>query len=929
MGVDLAALSSPGQEAPACATVAPGGEIEAALIIVDGEGRVRYWDANARALYGWSAEEAASRNLGEMLVGPEGLDQAAEIMASVMAGEAWEGVFRVYRKDGSTFDAFVRDIPLRQHGLVTGVIGLSIPATTQDLSQQSSRLDGFAGGRLADFLATQQATRAAAASADGWLDSYREAAREAITEPTLDVLLRNALEAIKKTLEADAVSLLLANDDGNMLVARAATGLGRDVELGLGIPAGAGVSGRVLASGEPLIIDELSNADVLSSTLRTSGSRSYVGVPLSQTSRLGVLHATSRSPGKFSTGDAELLTLFAGPLASAIERVRLFEAEQSARRSAEEAVGRAERTADRLRGLQRITASLASASTAQEVCDTILDEAAPGLAEDAERAIWMMRDSRLLLVAGQGTSAEYPEIPLDPSLPAAENLRSGRPLFVQSSSELARRWPRLADGPTQSFAAFPLIAAGRQLGVMALGFREEHVFDEDERSYLATIAEQAAQALARADDLAALEAAHTLAEKRREQLDVLSNASKRLAESLDLEVTLQTVAELGVPRLADRCAVYLLEESKISKHVLAPELNDDERQLFESNEPSLGAMTGVGAAIRTGHIEYFPHVDDSMLVAAARSDEELDLLRRVGLGGVLIVPLRARGRNLGALAFVNRAGRDMSLTDRTLAEELAARAAVTIDNSLSYRREAEVAARFAASLLPATLPSIPGLDIAARYQAGSKTFDVGGDFYDVWRGGPDTWFVMVGDVQGKGVEAAALTSLARYTVKSAAIAAQSPANLLGHLNEAMIRNFIEAADDPEHPWDDARLCTCLVIRLARGSRGWTATVSAGGHPLPLLRHPDGTVETLGRPGLLLGVTETAAYEEWSYAIGSGSHLVCFTDGLTDRTGPTDVPESLLAGLDGSAASVAEAIFLAAPTRKANQDDLVVLSVAFE
>jgi GAF domain-containing protein len=799
--------------------------------------------------------------------------------------------------------------------------------------------------RLAEFLAAERATRAAAGAAEQWLEPYRRAEREALSQPGLDVMLRAALVAIAGMLDADAASLLLANDDGSELTARAATGLGIDLELGLSIPAGAGLSGRVLASGEPLIIDDVSGFELVSNTLRSSGARAYVGVPLLGDRRLGVLHATSRTPGKFSEQDAELLALFAGPIASAIERVRLFEAERAARSSAEtataraeqataraeQATARAEQAAERLLGLQRVTAALANASTVEEVCGVILDEAAADLGGKAERGIWMLRDSRLMLVAGQGQSADYPEIPLDPSLPAAENLSSGEPLFVESRAELARRWPVLAEGPTESFAGLPLIVAGRRLGVMALGFRQAHVFGEAERSYLSTIAEQAAEALMRADDRAALQAAREVAEERRERLDFLFQASERLADSLDLEVTLQTVAELGVPKLADRCALYLVEESKVSKRVLAPTLNEDELALFESNDVILSAVSGVGAVIRTGRAVYLPRVEDSMLVAGAQSQEELDLLRRVGFGGLLVVPLRARGRNLGALAFVNREGRDMPPSDRALAEELAARAAVTIDNALLFRREAEVARRLSASLLPASLPSIPGLEIAARYDAGSKSFDVGGDFYDVWSVSPDVWLVMVGDVQGKGVEAAAVTSFARYTVKSAAMSESSPAQLLGHLNKAVIRNILDTATDPDHPWDDARLCSAVLIRLEKRPSGWTATVSCAGHPLPLLRQPDGTVEALGRPGLLLGVSEDVPYEEWVVDISAASCLACFTDGVGDA-GEADLGNGsgpALPRLLGSAAHVADSICSAARARPAPQDDVVVLVITFE
>ena len=386
----------------------------------------------------------------------------------------------------------------------------------------------------------------------------------------------------------------------------------------------------------------------------------------------------------------------------------------------------------------------------------------------------MLRDSRLLLVAGLGLSAEYPEIPLDPSLPAAENLREGVPLFVETRAELARRWPVLAGGTTSSFAGLPLIVEGQRLGVMAVAFREEHDFAPDEREYLSAVAEQAAAALARAQARTALREARDLAEARREQLDFLAKASERLSGSLNLDVTLQAVAELGVPRVTDRCALYLVEDATISKQVLAPQLTADESQLFEETGPTLLALSGVGAVIRTGRPEYIEEIDDRMLAAGANSPEHMDLLRRVGFGGLFIVPLRARGRTLGALAFVNRKGRPMRDGERLLAEELSARAAMAIDNALLYRTESHIARRLAQSLLPARLPTIEGFDMAVRCQTGTAGLEVGGDFYDVRRTGEDEFIVLIGDVQGKGVEAAAVTGLARHTVRACALSGTAP-----------------------------------------------------------------------------------------------------------------------------------------------------------
>ncbi len=269
--------------------------------------------------------------------------------------------------------------------------------------------------------------------------------------------------------------------------------------------------------------------------------------------------------------------------------------------------------------------------------------------------------------------------------------------------------------------------------------------------------------------------------------------------------------------------------------------------------------------------------------------------------------------------------------DRALAEELAARAAVTIDNVLAYKREAEVAARLAASLLPSSLPEIDGVELAAAHQVGSETFEVGGDFYDVWPESEDSFFLMVGDVQGKGIEAAAVTSFARYTVKAVSLGERSPARLLERLNQALVRQLLQTTASSGHSWEDARLCTCLLIRLDRvPGAGWSAIVSSAGHPLPVLRTSSGAVETVGSSGLLLGVDARYEYVEATVAIAPGSCLVAFTDGVDDWSSGSvgGVPADVLRRAAGGARAIVEAVRRAAPSDTRRRDDLVVLTACF-
>ena len=145
------------------------------------------------------------------------------------------------------------------------------------------------------------------------------------------------------------------------------------------------------------------------------------------------------------------------------------------------------------------------------------------------------------------------------------------------------------------------------------------------------------------------------------------------------------------------------------------------------------------------------------------------------------------------------------------------------------------------SLLPPVLPSIAGVELAARYRPAGEGNEVGGDFYDVFATGRDDWAVVMGDVCGKGAAAAAVTALARYTLRAAAMQARKPSRVLATLNEALRRQQT-----------DQRFCTVAYVRVRRVEQRIRATIACGGHPLPLILRANGRVETAGVPGTMLG-----------------------------------------------------------------------------
>jgi PAS domain S-box-containing protein len=272
--------------------------------------------------------------------------------------------------------------------------------------------------------------------------------------------------------------------------------------------------------------------------------------------------------------------------------------------------------------------------------------------------------------------------------------------------------------------------------------------------------------------------------------DFLAEAGAILDSSLDYEETLGNVTQIAVPEVADWCAVSILDESGVLQEVATahvdPAKREVGRQLRERFPPDPESTTGTVGVARTGKVEYVPEVTDEMLVAGIPDPEQLRLVRQLGLKSVIIAPLKARDRSLGTITLANaESGRIFEQADVQLAEELARRAGVAIDNARLYTERSRIAHTLQARLLPDRLPDVRGLEIAARYRAAGELNEVGGDFYDVFERGDGSWGLVVGDVSGKGAEAAAVTALARYTLRAVARDG-SPADGLVRLNEAMV-----------------------------------------------------------------------------------------------------------------------------------------------
>jgi len=193
----------------------------------------------------------------------------------------------------------------------------------------------------------------------------------------------------------------------------------------------------------------------------------------------------------------------------------------------------------------------------------------------------------------------------------------------------------------------------------------------------------------------------------------------------------------------------------------------------------------------------------------------------------------------------------------------------------SWSRFADVAQTLQQSLLPPELPHVPGLEVAAHYRAAGDGTEVGGDFYDLFETAKDDWSLVIGDVQGKGARAAAITALARYTIRAAAMKNRKPSVILSVLNQAVLE---------QHP---ERHCTVAFARLRRTGGRLRLTVASGGHPLPLLVRGD-QISSIGRTGLLVGAFEEFHVPDSTIDLAAGDTIVVYTDGVTEGRSGTEL-----------------------------------------
>lgn len=191
----------------------------------------------------------------------------------------------------------------------------------------------------------------------------------------------------------------------------------------------------------------------------------------------------------------------------------------------------------------------------------------------------------------------------------------------------------------------------------------------------------------------------------------------------------------------------------------------------------------------------------------------------------------------------------------------------------SERRARTLARTLQQTLIPPALPFIPGLEVAAGFRPAGDGTEIGGDFYDLFASGRDSWSVLIGDVCGKGAEAAVVTSLARHTVRALAVSSTSPAEVMAGLNDVL------------HRFGSDRYCTVVLATLQRAGSGWQVRLSIGGHPPPVWVSRTAEPTSLAVRGPLVGIFPDAAYADHEFELAPDQTMLVHTDGITEARGP--------------------------------------------
>ncbi len=528
----------------------------------------------------------------------------------------------------------------------------------------------------------------------------------ALSHLDLDALLDELLGRLRVALHSDSATLLLVDEEQHALRLRASSGARREPREDISIPLGSGFAGRIATTMKPFIANDIASLENVAPFVRADAA-SAMGVPLSRAAQLvGVLYAATTSIHEFSEADLAVLELVAERISGAIDRAQIYERSQKITedlRQANEikdvAISRHHLVEDQLTSLVEASGGLIESLRLHEMLPAILQLSRRLIAADAH-ALWSFdqAQNQWAVLSSAGLSDAYLR---DASIAVTGMTPQPREMMVitdvDSEPALEGRRAGYPREGIKSLLVLPLKIAGSPHGTLTFYFHERHEFSALELRIGTALANLASAAITTSRLQDEQRRSSVEIERANLKLRFLAEASAILAESLDYETTLESVARLAVPQIADWCSVNLLDEDREMRTLAVAHIEPEKVALARELEPRYptdpDAPHGWPEVLRTRRSELIEHISDEMLEAGTVDEEHLRIIKELGLTSSLCVPLIARGPVLGTITLIT-AGNTRTLTtdDVVLAEELARRAAVAIDNAQLFRTTQQTAA---------------------------------------------------------------------------------------------------------------------------------------------------------------------------------------------------------------------------------------------
>lgn len=409
-----------------------------------------------------------------------------------------------------------------------------------------------------------------------------------------------------------------------------------------------------------------------------------------------------------------------------------------------------------------------------------------------------------------------------------------------------------------------------------------------------------------------------------QRMDMVTTVTRLLLDNSTFSeaVTLQRCARLLAGDFADWVIVDMERGGTLRRQSAAGSRQRQADQLARaarSVDPEADSVPWQVHA--SGKSVLLAHADEAKALGSA--PDGTPLLMMLGAASVICVAISDGTVGYGALTLVRQGGSPrFTVADLALAEELGRHLAVAIRVDRMFRHRSEVAETLQASLLPGRLPRVPGLEFAAAYIGATQSQEISGDFYDVFKT-PDGWALAVGDVCGKGQDAAAVTGAARHAIRALAHVKTSPADVLSAANEVL-----RAEDYGE------RFVTAKLAFLRQSGRGAKVRLGSAGHPGPAIVRADGRVEIVEAGGLPLGLFDEAHEDDLDLDLAAGDLLFFYTDGVTEARSADQeffedrLADSLAAGAGRSATDTVRAVqeLVTEFSQGELRDDVTILAV---